>query len=371
MSTEFGSVHDALRASGLLDAAFEQGIYVPEARDPDPDELLDPRRTPPRAVCEAALAQLTGLAEQHRLSGRRLERLRTERRIWERRLQANDAKDALAEGRPDGCWCLGFGSRRPLPHELSLDYDGEVSAVGEKGGVEVTYRTVSAGERIFCGGCPEGRAAAETYRERKARHEAASRQAALNARWRNAAIPPEFARATFEGYLARDGVNALMRRAAELVRDWPRTTDWLLLSGPVGVGKTGLACLALRELMAVGGASGLYVVVPDLLSTIKDSFDPHSEVRSSELTDALLAADALLLDDLGVQQRTEWSVELLYRVINTRHLAGRRTLITTNLDLAQLAAQLGDRTVSRIGAHLVAGRSYIQIDGPDLRMVGL
>lgn len=370
MSSDYQSFGDVLRGSGLLDAAFEQGTFPGEVREPDADELLDPRRTPPRDVCVAALVRLDSAARREGVTPRDRQRIARERRVWDARLRANDTRDALAEGRPDGCWCLGLGSRRPLPHEAAIATDGEVCASGDRGET-VRYPVLAQAEPIFCAACDEGREAAAVFAERKARHEAARRQAALTARWREAAIPPEFAAATFESYLALRGLTPSMRRAAETVRTaWPDTGDWLFLTGPVGVGKTALGCIALRALME-GGASGLYVVVPDLLDTIRATYGGDGQATDAQLTESLISADALLLDDLGVEKPSEWAIERLYRVVNARHLAGRRTIITSNLDLAQLSVRLGDRTASRIGAHLKAGRSYIQVEGPDLRMAGL
>ncbi len=55
--------------------------------------------------------------------------------------------------------------------------------------------------------------------------------------------------------------------------------------------------------------------------------------------------DVLLLDDLGKESPTSWSREVLFKVLNERYLADRRTLVTSNLDPGGLTAHLQDSAV--------------------------
>jgi len=64
--------------------------------------------------------------------------------------------------------------------------------------------------------------------------------------------------------------------------------------------------------------------------------------------DRIAAVDLLHIDDLGAEHRTEWVLEQLYTIINTRYEDERATVITSNLEPEQLAEQLGERIVSRL-----------------------
>ncbi len=64
--------------------------------------------------------------------------------------------------------------------------------------------------------------------------------------------------------------------------------------------------------------------------------------------DRLAAVDLLHLDDLGAENRTDWALEQLYSIVNTRYEDERSIVVTTNLTPDDLAEQIGARTVSRL-----------------------
>ena len=82
----------------------------------------------------------------------------------------------------------------------------------------------------------------------------------------------------------------------------------------------------------------------------------------------LCAVDLLHLDDLGAERPTEWVLEQLYSIVNERWQDRRSIVVTSNLmDLEQLRAQVGNRTVSRL---LEICDEQIPIYGDDLRLAG-
>lgn len=70
----------------------------------------------------------------------------------------------------------------------------------------------------------------------------------------------------------------------------------LLLIGPPGTGKTGLAICILKARLEQSVPS-LFVSVPDLLDKIRATFSGHGEY--TQLMEAVKTIDLLLLDDLG------------------------------------------------------------------------
>src|SRR5262249_32346914 len=86
----------------------------------------------------------------------------------------------------------------------------------------------------------------------------------------------------------------------------------------------------------------------------------------NELIDRLCAVDLLHIDDVGAEQSSEWVLEQLYTIVNTRYEDGRALLLTTNLDRSELEAQIGHRTVSRI--YEIGGGDPLQMWGDDHRL---
>jgi DNA replication protein DnaC len=64
--------------------------------------------------------------------------------------------------------------------------------------------------------------------------------------------------------------------------------------------------------------------------------------------DRLAAVDLLHIDDLGAENRTDWVLEQLYTIVNSRYEDERAMIVTTNLSYEELVEQLGERTVSRL-----------------------
>ncbi|MBA2429824.1 MAG: ATP-binding protein [Thermoleophilaceae bacterium] len=135
--------------------------------------------------------------------------------------------------------------------------------------------------------------------------------------------------------------------------------------GDVGTGKTSLAMLISMAAEKAGSSVAIYSV-PRLLAEIKETYEDGSGRSYQQLFRALCEVELLHLDDLGAEKRTDWVIEQLYAIVNERWQDERSILVTTNLlDLDELRAQLGPRTVSRLAE--MCG-TPIPIMGADLRM---
>lgn len=53
---------------------------------------------------------------------------------------------------------------------------------------------------------------------------------------------------------------------------------------------------------------------------------------------AQMIASLLIIDDLGIERGTEYALEQVYNVIDTRYKSGRPLIVTTNLTLDELKA---------------------------------
>jgi DNA replication protein DnaC len=152
----------------------------------------------------------------------------------------------------------------------------------------------------------------------------------------------------------------------------------LLFSGENGVGKTHLAVGVLRELVTQKGASGQFWDFHELVREIKRSYDPGTRTTEVQVLEPVVETDVLLLDDLGAWRMTDWMVDTLFYILNTRYLAKRATIVTTNFqdvdkDKASRADPLHRREylIDRIGARLRSRLMemcvFIRIEGTDHR----
>lgn len=167
--------------------------------------------------------------------------------------------------------------------------------------------------------------------------------------------------ATFREDAATETAKRLAQTFCADIKTNPRATG-LMLIGPYGCGKTHLAAAILHR-CAEDGTPGMFVVAPDLLAQIRSSYRT-GDGRADEIVDAAKNTPLLVLDDLGAEKASPWVQEQLYMLINHRYEHMLPTVITTNNDGAELEAELGRRTLSRLAEMTVP----IKIKAGDYRM---
>lgn len=113
------------------------------------------------------------------------------------------------------------------------------------------------------------------------------------------------------------------------------------------------------------GEAPLYVVVPVFLEYLCGGYESErlSETASRRMEDAR-QCPVLLLDDLGVEKRSPWTDEQMYRLLNHRYNEGLPTVIAANVVPEQLepriASRMQDTSLSRV----------VVLAGEDQRIAG-
>lgn len=146
-----------------------------------------------------------------------------------------------------------------------------------------------------------------------------------------------------------EGILKSMLAAESMLTE--NTIQTLILSGGTGVGKS---CTAAWILAGSSGRAGW------ISAQSADSLEAWRDVE-------MLARDAhwLVLDDVGQERDSEshWSVDQIGGVMISRHNAGLRTVVTTNLGRRELTVRYGERWVSRMAQ---SGR-FVDVGNQDLR----
>ena len=143
------------------------------------------------------------------------------------------------------------------------------------------------------------------------------------------------------------------------------STKNLLLSGPPGLGKTFLSACIARTVSESG-----FSVVYDTAVNVFGQFDTRRFRRDSsdgldarDETRRYLGCDLLILDDLGREMTTRLTQASLYELVNTRLVADKQTVISTNLPLEELESRYDPPTVSRLKGEY----EFLEFFGEDIR----
>ena len=146
----------------------------------------------------------------------------------------------------------------------------------------------------------------------------------------------------------------------------PESTN-LLLQGGTGLGKTFLSgCIA--RAVSAGGRSVVYETAQEAFGAFEEqkfSRDAETYAAASEKVKRILNCDLLILDDLGTELTTSFTQSALYNILNSRLTARRKTIISTNLTDAELAARYIPQITSRIGGEF----DKLPFMGRDIRAI--
>ena len=146
--------------------------------------------------------------------------------------------------------------------------------------------------------------------------------------------------------------------------DFVRDSPSLLMSGSTGLGKTHLS-LAIAGIAIGKGYGVIYGSAQNILLKLEpERFNRYYE-NTGESEQALLDCDLLVLDDLGAEFSTSFTVSVIYNLINTRLLKGLPTIISTNLSPEELEEKYTQRITSRIIGNYIS----LLFCGKDIRQL--
>ena len=141
--------------------------------------------------------------------------------------------------------------------------------------------------------------------------------------------------------------------------------DNLLLIGTTGTGKTHIST-AIAKVVISQGFDVLYDSVQNIVNDFEKDKFKSGYSPSESASEKYLECDLLIIDDLGAEFITQFSISALYNLINTRQNKGLSTIISTNLSAGELAGKYEGRIYSRI---IGADYTVLRFEGEDHRIM--
>ncbi len=150
------------------------------------------------------------------------------------------------------------------------------------------------------------------------------------------------------------------KRYVEHFSEMAQTGQGLLFWGNVGTGKTFLAGCIANAL--------LEKKIPVLMTSFPKILNALGGLYSSERNEYLASLNRyslLVIDDMGIERDTQYTLETVYTVIDERYKSGKPFIITTNIQLDALGkpqdlehARIYDRIMERCMPVFFGSKNY-------------
>ena len=172
-------------------------------------------------------------------------------------------------------------------------------------------------------------------------------------------------RAEDGGVSPREHMRGVLGACRKFADHFPQVSANLLLQGDTGLGKTFLSACVARVVAEKG-----YSVCYDSASAALDAFerqkfarDPEEAENAARRVRQMLSCDLMILDDLGTEMLTPFSVSALYTLLNTRLVKGKRSIISTNCGDEELQRRYTAQICSRLDGEFLR----LPFTGTDIR----
>ena len=150
----------------------------------------------------------------------------------------------------------------------------------------------------------------------------------------------------------------------DYANDFSLRSPSLFMHGATGLGKTHLS-LGIANVVTEKGMGVIYSSAPNLFGELEREHFSRQNPNERTFEKELLETDLLIIDDLGVEFSTQFTVSCVYNIINSRILSGKPTIISTNLT----PAELEDKYTQRITSRIIGSYVSLKFTGRDIRQL--
>ena len=155
----------------------------------------------------------------------------------------------------------------------------------------------------------------------------------------------------------------ICEKAMNFAEKFDQTYENFLIMGNAGTGKTFItSCIANRALER--GKTVYYQTAFRLFEIFENAKFGKTD-DAAEVVRYVHDVDLLIIDDLGTEFTTQFTLTALFEIINSRIISQKSTVISTNLGFEEISEIYSQRIASRF----VGNYQILQTAGKDLRMI--
>lgn len=193
----------------------------------------------------------------------------------------------------------------------------------------------------------------------------ATNQAMQQDRIAHACIPVSWKNVTFDNSDSKihpAAFHACKNYAMQFTMSSP---SLIIYSDVFGSGKTHLAACITNYLLHECHISIRFIKARDIMLELRQTFN-HRGVNEGEVLNHLLGFNLLVIDDLGIDNPTDWLVSTFWTIFDKRLETGLPVVVTTNYSPeGVLGDRIGHGALSRLCG--LCGDNIVKFNGKDLR----
>ena len=166
------------------------------------------------------------------------------------------------------------------------------------------------------------------------------------------------------GKTDRDVMRSIYNYCINYASNFEAESNSLLFMGGTGLGKTHLS-IAIAGYVLEKGYNVIYSSAQNLLHKLEKEKFSRGGTDGDDSMNLVLECDLLILDDLGAEFTTQFTVSALYNIVNSRLLQNKPTIISSNIDIIK---NLEDRYTERFVSRLMGNYLVMNFQGKDIRI---
>jgi len=165
-----------------------------------------------------------------------------------------------------------------------------------------------------------------------------------------------------DGKSARDAMCEVLSECRAYAKNFRKNGGNLLFYGGPGLGKTFMSSAIANEVMK-SGSTVIYQNAGEIFAAIEDVRFGRADEMQKKIYSQIYDVDLLIIDDLGTEFQTNLSDSEFFRLLNSRILMKKSTIISTNESLEKIRKRYAERIFSRIIGNFEIHKFY----GDDIR----